>query len=265
MASNVENRLQARWGGLSQATELSEREHALPAPEAAYNSRLQAAHAADFAFCEAATRLANSLQVDENYGPGFARNEIADAKQRVVVIQTATWVVRIEKERDDEPLGIEVAIDMCNNMSLSRRPEEDGPVRTFCEDYPDMALMPGDRITEVNGQRGEAGTLLAIMQRTRCLAMRIRRNVKFVVVIRRVHPSGNLGLNCRADGKNLVVDHVREGGDIAEANRCALAGSQIFPGNVIERVNGVPGDPSDLLACLTQAAGDLDLSLRRTQ
>jgi len=155
--------------------------------------------------------------------------------------RTQEFEVLIEKE--GEELGLDVLQHDWETLLITRIKE--GPLRLWNQRHPQHGIRHGDRIVEVNGQRGNSELLIATIRSEWSLRMVIRRLVEFGVSVQR--PNGHrLGLDVMQQLRSLRVLQVREG-PFRRWNAGVTFDFQVQPTDYIVEVNGVHGNSASLL------------------
>lgn len=166
----------------------------------------------------------------------------------------------IDVLKDEDQLGVDVLQHMTGSLLISRvRP---GSVQSWNQRRPDMAVQAGDRIVEVNGQRGPSAQLVSAIRSEWRLHLLIRRQLKFSVSLPEF--SGQLGLDIAMLESALKVLKVKEG-PIKDWNASCAKDIEVMPEDSIVEVNGVKGSPADLLQAIRSQQGQrLDLAFSRS-
>lgn len=164
--------------------------------------------------------------------------------------------VQISKEGED--LGVDVhasgALLICDIKC--------GPVSEWNLDNPERPVQPGDRVVEVNGQRGDTDELIAVLRRDKHLNIRLRRLNRFRVTL--TNFPGRLGIEIKGLDSSVKVLSINEGA-VQEWNQEARSDLQVRPGDRIVAVHGERGAFPRLVQAIkaTSPGSNMELTLVR--
>lgn len=156
----------------------------------------------------------------------------------------------------DRPAGTSLGLnlDALDGTLLIISAMKAGPVRSYNETVEDEeeALLPGDAIVSVNGERGSSQALLERLKLDTALELSIKRPKTFGIVIQRAYGPLGLQVEHAPNGTSLLVKMVNPG--LIKDWNLSHRGTGIKRRDRVVSVNGLRGNPAELMANMKQAA-----------
>jgi len=160
--------------------------------------------------------------------------------------------------KESEELGLDVLQHDGATLLITKIRE--GLVATFNKGQPeDGIVQAGDRITEVNGYRGNSEELIRTIRSSQTICMTIRRLVEFTVTVSVSKLSRRLGINVMQGGCSLTVLGLTDG-PFSQWNSCVNQDLKVQPGDLVVEVNGVRGTAETLRQAIEQGRDKLRMS-----
>jgi len=186
--------------------------------------------------------------------PALSMTPTAHVPPAQPVVKAREFQVTIMKE--SEELGLDVLQHDSATLLITRIRE--GLVATFNRGQPDDGIVQaGDRITEVNGSRGNSEELISTIRSSQTICMTIRRLVEFTVTVSKL--TRRLGINVMQGGCSLTVLGLTEG-PFLQWNSCVNQDLKVQPGDLVVEVDGVRGTAETLLQAIEQGHDKLRMS-----
>jgi len=160
--------------------------------------------------------------------------------------QGRTWEFEVTVVKNGEELGLDVLQQDWQTLLISR--VKDGPLMEWNLSHPERSVCQGDRIIEVNGQRGNSEELIAAIRGGRSLHLMVRRLLEFCVTVwRPVGGAGSrLGLEVAQQARCLRILQVTDG-LLRRWNAGVAFDLRVQAGDSVIEVDGIRGTSAELL------------------
>jgi len=159
-------------------------------------------------------------------------------------------------------------------LLIVKKVQEEGLLHEWNQVHPDAVVMPGDRVSEVNGSRTLKGMQKELRHNSITMTI-MRYGDRFKVELRKRKNQKRLGFKFgkhhgkgEADLKDLKITEVGTSGLLHELNETAISRELwnlvVLPGMKIEAVNSIKGSASQMAEEL-KTADNVQLLIRRAE
>lgn len=164
----------------------------------------------------------------------------------------------VNVEKGSQQLGVDVLHQDTETLLITRI--NSGLILQWNQAHPDNCVRAGDRVIEVNGQRGGSEFLVGAIRNGISLRLKIRQLLEFSMSVEK---KGRLGLDIMQHAKSLRVLYLSPG-PFQDWNRKAGLDRQVRSGDHVVEVNGSRGMAPELIAAIKESDGDTWVTFRRS-
>eukprot|EP00931_Biecheleriopsis_adriatica_P096423 TRINITY_DN70079_c0_g1_i1.p1 TRINITY_DN70079_c0_g1~~TRINITY_DN70079_c0_g1_i1.p1 ORF type:complete len:232 (+),score=42.91 TRINITY_DN70079_c0_g1_i1:49-744(+) len=174
-----------------------------------------------------------------------------------------TYTLLLVRESEKEPLGLELDCQEEGCCLVQTISNNSHLARVNTSNPPDLQVQPNDRLMSVDGIQEESSSMRRRLMGTNWTQIELRflRPRKYVVTVQK-DPMATIGILAYATqfSQGIAVMDIRVG-LVQEWNLSAPPDATVKTGDRILAVNGVEGKGTDLLEKISNARGQLDMTI----